>query len=318
MGKCNIRAFVDTLETPTIETWDNNNNFLKSIKYSDETYYPLPVLTNAYNGYVLKVDENNQWMLSDDFLSHDWSKITWAGGTDEEIVAMVEAADKGLINLADYWTVGQERQVSLSAMAATGVGESHVAQTVTMVLMNAGGKTLANATESGRTTCSFIVGLKNGLANGTSGEYGHMNSSDINSGGWDSCARRTWCNSVFREAIPASLRSIFKQHLNITANGSSTTTTSSTDYFALPAEKEVFGSNTYGNSTAETSLTQFSYYTTSSNRIKKCGDSGSANTWWERSPRSGNSSRFCSVYSSGSAYDISASNTLLVSPFGCI
>ena len=244
--------------------------------------------------------------------------VTWAGGTDEEIVAMVEAADKGLINLADYWTVGQERQVSLSAMAATGVGESYVAQTVTMVLMNAGGKTLANATESGRTTCSFIVGLKNGLANGTSGEYGYMNSSDTNSGGWDNCARRTWCNSVFREAIPVSLRSIFKQHLNITANGSSTTTTSSTDYFALPAEKEVFGSNTYGNSTAETSLTQFSYYATSSNRIKKCGDSGSAYVWWERSPVSGDSNYFCSVSGSGSANRNYASSTYMVSPFGCI
>lgn len=239
--------------------------------------------------------------------------VTWAGGTDQEIADMVAAADAGLINLQDYWAVGQERKVSLSAMAATGVGESHAAQTVTMVLMNAGGKTLATPTAAGQTTCNYVVGLKNGLA-----EYGYMNSSNTNSGGWDSCARRTWCNSVYRSAIPATLRGIFKQHKNITASGSSTATTTSTDYFALPAEKEVFGSTTYANSTAETSLTQFQWYKTAANRIKKIGDSGSADSWWERSPGSGYSSYFCAVGSGGSASLHIASFSFLVAPFGCI
>lgn len=244
--------------------------------------------------------------------------VTWADGTDAEIVAMVNAADNGEINLADYWSVGDERQVTLSAMSATGVGESHVEQTVTFVLMNAGGKTLANATPSGRTECSFIVGMKNGLANGTSGEYGYMNSSDTNSGGWESCKRRTWCNDVFRNAIPEALRDMFKQHLNVTANGSSVTTATSTDYFALPAEKEVFGSVTYANSTAEASLTQFEYYKTSSNRIKKTGDGGSAYLWWERSSRSGYSFVFCYVSSGGRASASMSSDTFLLAPFGCI
>lgn len=244
--------------------------------------------------------------------------VTWADGTDEEIVAMVNAADNGEINLADYWAVGDERQVTLSAMEATGVRESHVEQTVTFVLMNAGGKTLANATASGRSECSFIVGMKNGLANGTTAESGYMNASNTNSGGWEACARRTWCNDVFRNAIPSTLRDIFKQHLNITANGSSSTTATSTDYFALPAEKEVFGSASYANSTAEASLTQFEYYKTSSNRIKKRGDSGSAYYWWERSPIFGNSSNFCYVTSSGTGSGYRASDTNLLSPFGVI
>jgi len=234
--------------------------------------------------------------------------VTWAGGTDTEIANMVAAADAGVINLQDYWAVGQERSVSLAAMAATGVGESHSAQTVTMVLMNEGGKTLANGK-----TCSFIVGLKNGLAT-----RGYMNSTNTNSGGWESCARRTWCNSIFRNAIPAALRGIFKQHKNVTANGSSTGTTTSTDYFALPAEKEIFGSNTYANSTAEASLTQFEYYKTTANRAKKQGDGGSAYFWWERSPFSGTSASFCYVGSDGSAGGSAASSALLLAPFGCI
>lgn len=239
--------------------------------------------------------------------------VTWAGGTDEEIVAMIEAADAGEINLADYWTVGDERQVTLSAMSATGVGESHAAQTVTMVLMNAGGKTLANATPSGRTECSFVVGMKNGLA-----EKGYMKSTSDNSGGWESCARRTWCNSVFRNAIPSTLRDIFKQQLNITATGTGSTATTSTDYFALPAEMEVFGSVTFANSTAEASLTQFEYYKTSANRIKKTGDSGSAYDWWERSPHSSNSRYFCSGESGGGAGCNTVTWECILAPFGCI
>ena len=243
----------------------------------------------------------------------DLDVVSWADGTDGQIVAMVEAADMGYINLADYWAVGDERQVTLSAMSATGVGESHVEQTVTFVLMNAGGKTIANATPSGRTICSFIVGMKNGLA-----ENGYMNSSNTNSGGWESSKRRTWCNSVFRNAIPSTLRDIFKQHLNVTANGSISTTATSTDYFALPAEKEVFGSIKYADSTAEASLSQFEYYKTSANRIKKTGDSGSASYWWERSPRSGGSSSFCRVESDGSEGSNNASGARLLAPFGVI
>lgn len=243
--------------------------------------------------------------------------VTWAGGTDQEIADMIAAADAGLINLQDYWAVGQERRVNLSAMEATGVGESHVAQVVTMVLMNAGGKTLATPTPDGRTECNYIVGLKNGLANGTSGEFGHMNSTNTNVGGWKNSARRTWCNSVFKNSIPAALRSIFKPFINKsgTGNGSTSGTENTTDTFALPAEIEVFGSTTYS---VAGEGSQFQWYKTAGNRVKKCGDSGSANGWWERSPRSGFSNGFCFVLSDGAAYVIGASSSYLIAPFGCI
>ena len=243
--------------------------------------------------------------------------VTWADGTDAEIVAMVNAADDGMINLADYWSVGDERQVTLSAMDATGVGESHVEQTVTFVLMNAGGKTLVNATPSGRSECSFIVGMKNGLA-----EKGYMNSSDTSYGGWDECARRTWCNDVFRNAIPSTLQEIFKQHHNITAWGSGSNTRDSADYFALPAEKEIFGSVHNANSTAESSLTQFQYYVTPANRLKNAGGSGSFDFWFSRSSHNTAPNMFCIVnshtdprYQPGSDH---ASDANLLSPFGVI
>ena len=248
--------------------------------------------------------------------------VTWAGGTDEEIVAMVEAADQGLINLSDYWAVGDTRTVQLSAMSATGVGESHSAQEVDLVLMHAGGYELNEAVASGRTTCSFIVGQKDSLATA-----GYMNSSNTNSGSWNGSARRTWCNSVYKNALPSTLLPIFKQFKTITAqtyNGS--TNQESVDYFALPAAKEVFGGSatSAGSATSHSNLTefnalfQFDYYKTASNRVKKLGKTGSAYSWWGRSPIYYNSTGFCRVGSDGAAGSGGASLSAGLAPFGCI
>ena len=250
------------------------------------------------------------------------SLVTWAGGTDEEIVKMVQLADEGKINLSDYWAVGDIRTVQLSAMSATGVGESHAAQQVDLVLMHAGGYDLNAAVASGRTKCSFVVGLKDSLA-----EAGYMNSSNTNSGSWNGSARRTWCNNVFRNAIPSTLRAIFKQFKTITAetyNGS--TNQESVDYFALPAAKEVFGGSatsagsatSFSNLTEFNALFQFDYYKTTSNRIKKLGKTGSAREWWERSPFYNFSNSFCGVSSGGAAARDYASSSDGLAPFGCI
>jgi hypothetical protein len=199
-------------------------------------------------------------------------------------------------------------------MAATGVGESHAAQTVKMVLMDTDKFTLTTPTSGGKTKSSFVVGLKNSLA-----EAGYMNSSDTSSGSWNSSARRTWCNSVFRSAIPETLRNCFKQFKVVTAseyNASATTT--SNDYFALFAEKEIFGARTNSNATEAGALTQIKYYEASANRIKKLEEVGSAHYWWVRSPYSSDAAKFCDINSSGQASYHPANNSVGLAPFGCI
>lgn len=237
--------------------------------------------------------------------------VTWADGTDEEIVEMVAAADRGEINLSDYWAVGQERKVTLKAMAKGAVGETHVSQEVTFVLMNAGGKELESPVESGRTECSFVVGMKNCLE-----EIGHMNSSDTNSGGWKSCPRRTWCNNTFKNSIPSTLLQIFKRFKNLSANDGRTSKINETlDWFSLAAEIEVFGNVT--NSIIGEG-TQFQWYKTAANRRKKYSVSGTAAVWWERSVLKDTDTHFCSVLNDGTSTWTSASGYLGISPFGCI
>ena len=237
---------------------------------------------------------------------------SWSSGSDTEVQATIAAAKAGSVDLTQYWSVGDTRTVSLSAMAATGVGESHVAQNVQIVLMH------KNWVDANGVKHPFLWGLKDGLANGTSGEYGYMNSSNTNSGGWNGCARRTWCNNVFFPALPAWLQEATGTTAVKTANGSSSSTAISSDRCFLPAEFEIFGANTYANSSAESGLTHIEYYKTASNRVKKQGPSGSASGWWERSPHSGSSGSFCRVGGSGSAGGDGASVAGLLAPCGCI
>lgn len=243
--------------------------------------------------------------------------VTWATGTDAEIAYMVAAADAGQISLKDYWEVGQERTVNLSAMAATGVGESHAAQTATLVLMDktCTGFTLANATSGGKTKPDFIVGLKNNLE-----EAGYMNSSDTNANGWSGCARRTWCNNVFRPSIPSSLRGIFKQFKWKQGKGGGITSglLETTDYFGLAPEKAILGSNIYSFPDESALYVQWDWYKTSTNKIKKLGDTGIYSYWWECSARSNYDTYYCAVNGSGYASSGAASNVNGLAPFGCI
>ena len=234
--------------------------------------------------------------------------VSWADGTDEEIVAMVKAADKGLIDLKDYWNVGDVRKAMLSETEGCEWYTSHSRQETEFVLMNAGGKMLLTPTESGRTTCSFVVGLKDCLK-----EEDKINREDTNQGGWESSDIREWCNDGFAQSIPQSLQPIFKNFVNSTyADGKIVETT---DLFALPAEVEVYGSTKYS---AQGEGTQFELYKNPLNRIKCIGSGGYQANWWERSPRSSYSTRFCLVDSNGGADIIGASYAYGLAPFGCI
>lgn len=243
--------------------------------------------------------------------------VTWATGTDAEIADMVAAADAGQISLKDYWAAGQERTVNLSAMAATGVGEKHAAQSATLVLMDSTctGFSLATATSGGKTKPDFVVGLKNSLS-----ETGYMNSSDTNANGWSGCSRRAWCNNVFRPAIPSSLRGIFKQFKWKQGKGGGLTggLLETTDYFGLAPERAVLGSNIYSFPDEAVLYAQWDWYKTSANRIKKLGDTGAADYWWECSARANYTSYYCAVNGSGYASYSDANNVSGLAPFGCI
>ena len=194
--------------------------------------------------------------------------VTWQDGTNEEISSMVSAAMNGDIDLTEFWNVGDERKVHLKAMSATGVGESHVEQDVTFILMDANNEhyTYTSTPASGRTHPFFIVGQKNGLrgiSETTAGE-GYM-SNTSSTASWAASPRRTWCNNIYKNAIDTNLVNIFHQVTYKMPDAYNSTTLSEiSDYFFLPTIKEVYGGATAtsagSSSTKNSNLAEFNEY----------------------------------------------------------
>ena len=196
---------------------------------------------------------------------------------------------------SQHYSVGDEKTVSIN-------GTNY-----TLVVMDFAHDDLTDG--SGK--AGMTIGLKNCLTTTHA-----MNSSNTNAGGWESCEMRSWLQSTVLGWLPEDLQAVIKKvNKKATAGSQSSTITTSVDNLFLLAEIEIFGSTSYGSANEGT---QYSYFTTTSRRVKKSGDSGSATTWWGRSPGVGNSTYFCRVYSDGSAYASSASTTYGVSFGFCI
>lgn len=257
----------------------------------------------------------------------DLKIVTFADGTDAEIAKMIEAHYAGKINIGDYWAVGDKRIIHHNAMAATGVSESHKANDYAYVIIGIEHDDLVTPVND-KTKAAITIQTERMLYLDTTTEYndsyntshecGYMNSTNTNSGGWEGCARRTWCNNVYKKCLPTYIQNMMKQVKKLTSAGSqSSTIKTSNDYAFLPSEIEIFGS-TICSFAGEGK--QYQYFKTTANRYKKpCyGSSYVSGYWWERSPASSNSSSFCSVNPSGSAIYSGANDINGVAPCLCI
>lgn len=253
--------------------------------------------------------------------------VTFADGTDDEIAKMIEAHYAGKINIGDYWAVGDKRIIHHNAMDATGVSESHKANDYTYVIIGIEHDDLVT-TINGKTKAAITIQTERMLYLDTTTEYnstydeshecGYINSSNTNNGGWEGCARRTWCNNVYKECLPTYIQNMMKQVKKLTSAGaSSSTIKTSNDYAFLPSEIEIFGSTTYSFAGEGT---QYQYFKTVANRYKKprYNSSSTSGICWERSPYSSNSSGFCGLRISGNAGWDDAFATCGLAPCLCI
>ena len=237
--------------------------------------------------------------------------VAFAAGTDEEISAMIQAHYDNKINIADYWAVGDTRTVHLSAMSATGVGESHRAQTVQFVIGDFNHDDLTTPI-NGHTKAAVTLLQKDCLMDASNAsnpvngvhnnENGYMNSTNTNIGGWKNCARRTWCNNVYFSALPSVWQSMVKTVNKKTSVGNNQSTIETVqDKIFLAAEIEIFGSTTYS---VAGEGTQYQYYKNATANIYKMPKWNSAcmsNVCWERSPLFDSDDCFCIVNEGGGA-----------------
>ena len=247
--------------------------------------------------------------------------VSWAEGSNTDIAAMIDGARRGIIDLHDYWTVGDERVVSLTAMPDTMTGESHVAQSIVLVLMDADctGFTYNEADNNGNTTPKFMVGIKGVLNNGTSYESGYINASSSNSGGWKDSDRRTWCNEMLFQSLPIYIQTSFREFKWKTGKGGDNTggLNETIDFLGLYPEKVIMGTNTIYAQADESALyTQWEYYKNASNRIKYVNNSAAG--YWTASTPSGTSGMWVYIGGTGTPRTISPNAVAAITAFGCI
>lgn len=258
----------------------------------------------------------------------DLKIVAFADGTDAEIEKMIEAHYAGKINISDYWAVGDKRTIHHNAMDATGVSESHRANDYAYVIIGIEHDDLVTAI-NGKTKAAITIQTERMLYLDTTTEYntsynvshecGYINGSSTNSGGWEGCARRTWCNNVYKKCLPTYIQNMMKQVKKLASVGSrSSTIKVSNDYAFLPSEIEVFGSIKYSFAGEGE---QYQYFkNATANRYKKPYFSSNfvSGRYWERSPYSSNGNKFCHVDMDGESYYDDVSYALGVAPCLCI
>ena len=196
----------------------------------------------------------------------------------DELGAVLQAHYNRKVDLSTVWSVGDTMtDISLSAISAS---PSQSAQNIDLVILDFNHDTLSSDTSK---KAAITVAQLDSLS-----ASGQMNS-NYNSytyARYTNSPIRSYLNTNYKAALPSDLSSLIKPVNKVNAyptnssNNQTTETTSETCWLA--SNYEIFGA-TYGNYVTVQDGTQYPYYSTQSNRIKKLGKTGSANGWWSRS-----------------------------------
>ena len=123
---------------------------------------------------------------------------------------------------------------------------------------------------------------------------------------------------MYKKCLPTYIQNMMKQVKKLTSVGSKSSTIKvSNDYAFLLSEIEIFGSTTYSYAGEGK---QYQYFkNATANRYKKpyFNSNFVSGRYWERSPYSSSTSKFCHVDLGGESYYNGVSYTLGVAPCLC-
>ena len=231
---------------------------------------------------------------------------------------------------ASYWKVGDRKAVTLNGT----VGTKSFSNTTTYcyilgfdhnkTIESGGAHALhigfgASALSGGAYVAYCDSKYNTGVS--TTG-YFSMNTSDTNSGGWNSCQMKSTICPAFKNALPSDLKSNIRAVTKWQNNGNSTSGQSSSNEIWLLSEMEIFGSVHWSNYTVN--QLQYDFYKgvadwSAASKIKyKDTSTSEAVNWWERSACSSFSNSFCRVNPNGNADSNYASRSHGFAPCLCL
>lgn len=317
-NKLNDKIMNDlTDKSGTIEV---NGNTITA-KYDDGTTEVMSINGNVYNiktyskkGILLKdstvtYDEKTGKIRSD--VNYDGSVngiVDFATASWAEIGSMIQRHYAGIINLAEFWSVGSEKVISYGAMPATGVSESHSASSQKIKIIDFNHDTI-----TGGQKAAITLQFSNGL-----GTPGYIHPTNTNNGGWTSCNRRAWCNGAFYNALDPELRKLIKAvDKYTTASGAATEIKTVSDKCFLLSESELMGKATSMSVGGEGE--QYAYYVGGDSLKKRQNDSVSGyDNWYTRSAAKGSMSQYVFIESDGEVNTGDANGLYQIVPAFCI
>ena len=312
----------------TIATKTSNGTAVFTVTETGE--YTVTATKNGQttSGSVNVVSGTASYSLTLSFVSSTLNNNEWS------VIKSVSDAGQG----ANYWSIGDRKAVTLNGT----VGKLSLSNVTTYAFIIGFNH---NASVEGTNRIHFQL-AKTALSGGTDiafcdsmyylqvPEMGYfsMNSSNINSGGWNSSQMRTKiCGTSLSNysgtiiaVIPAALRAVLKsvtKYTDNTGNGSTTAShvTATTDYFFLLSEYEVFGSISQANPNEKNKQAQYAYYSAGNSKIKyKHDGTSTATPWWLRSPSAVDPSCFVSVRNNGTANSPGSSYSTGFTPGFCV
>ena len=221
---------------------------------------------------------------------------------------------------ATYWNVGDYKNIQISG-AVQGMPLNSTVRAFILGFNHNSAKEGSNRIhfQIGKTTSGTDIAFCEGNYNQTGSTPGfRMNLSNTNVGGWNgSYGRKTLLGNIgtptsppegsFMSALPADLRAVMKsvtKYTDNTGNASNApnAVTPTTDYLFFLSEFEVQGVRSYANQYEQNYQAQYDYYKAGNSKVKYRHDATGTAVWhWCRSALYSASSRFCIVYTGGTA-----------------
>ncbi|MCM1220241.1 MAG: DUF6273 domain-containing protein [Lachnospiraceae bacterium] len=234
--------------------------------------------------------------------------VPFATASWDEIAIMLKRHYAGVIDIADYWSIGDTKQIHFNTMEAQYVGENHGASTQLATIIGFNHDDMTNGGKAA-VTIQFMNSV---------GNAGYIHGSATNAGGWRDSARRNWCNHTFFGALDVKLQELIKPVDKMCSLGRmSTQLAAASDKVFLLSESEVVGFNIEFSVGGEG--TQYPYFQGSGRQCKKQSDNSvGCDNWFTRSPAKANPTQYVYFESDGEGNTGDASNQYRIIPAFCI
>jgi len=235
--------------------------------------------------------------------------VPFAEATLEEIGIMLKRHYAGIIDLAEFWNVGDQRPITYNTIeAVNGVLESHAAMTQMATIIGFNHDYL-----TGGGKAAVTIQLSNGI-----GSAGVMHTRITNVGGWRDCKRRAWCNNGFFDALNPQLQALIKAvDKTCSAGNKSSDLLVVSDKVFFLSESEYVGNDVTVGVVNEGD--QYEYYKNPVNRKKKQSDMVTGyDNHWTRSPAKANGTQYAFIEADGDINSGDSTSEYRLLPTFCI